>query len=249
MAEAFRAEIGLLSEEGLFAAHVAGRLIPERVLGLDRLTRDPGALLHAREALTADASGPWGAAGGTAAATAHEATTVAEQSTGGFTSLVAAARWPELSERLRRYLPDMLRITHLSATLGEELRAFLVDRARTVGFRGRRFGEVLPEWLTAFAQQHRAPLPRPLTRDDWESVLEGWSVRTVLQTETPGEPEWACKFRELALRRGVASGQELLRMRLPEPYDRVPALPMFRRDLLSQAQKERDEALRFFELN
>jgi RNA polymerase sigma-70 factor (ECF subfamily) len=63
----FHDEIALLCEEGLFAAYAAGRLTADRVARLDKLTRDPEALLAARRRLVGDevdknrvaASGSW----------------------------------------------------------------------------------------------------------------------------------------------------------------------------------------------
>src|SRR4051794_7792070 len=45
--ESFREELALVCEEGVFAARAAGRLTPERIQGLHRLTRDTDALLEA----------------------------------------------------------------------------------------------------------------------------------------------------------------------------------------------------------
>src|SRR5262249_46006998 len=106
--EAFPEEIALLCAEGLFAAHAAGRLTAERVQRLDWLTHDPDALWRTHQALAADVPGPVGAAEETAAGTAPGTTPVTEPTAGGFTSLAAAGRWPELGERLRPYVPAML---------------------------------------------------------------------------------------------------------------------------------------------
>jgi hypothetical protein len=243
--ESFHDEIGLLCEEGLFAAQAAGCLTPEQVHRLQRLTCNADALLAAHHRLVGEVTTPMEDEAGIT----HGSAGVTDQTAGGFTSLVASRNWSKLSKRLQPYLPEMLRIARLPPALADDLQQFLVDRAHSVSLQGRRFGEILPEWLTEFAQTHGAPLARPVMREDWEAILESWSVRTVLETVPAGEPDWAREFRQLALRLGVVSGQDLLGMALPEPYDRVPALPMFRRDLLSQMQQEREEALRFFELN
>jgi RNA polymerase sigma-70 factor (ECF subfamily) len=50
----FRDEIALLCEEGLFAAYAAGRLTPDRVARLDKLTRDPEAVRAAHRRLVGD---------------------------------------------------------------------------------------------------------------------------------------------------------------------------------------------------
>jgi hypothetical protein len=262
-AEAFGEEIALLCEEGVLAAHAAGRLDAGVVGRLDRLTRDPDRLWRAHQALTADVpdarehAPPEHAAPASATASAlagaacSDTTVVAAPDAGSpeFTSLAGAGRWSELGKRLQPYLPDMLRLARLPDTLADELRQFLLERARAVPLAGRRFGDLLPQWLTEFAQAHGSAPARPLTRADWLAVLEGWSVRTVLEAAPAGEPDWAREFRRRALRHGVASGPELLRLTLPEAAARASALPMFRRDLLSQIQNERDKALRLFELN
>src|SRR5438105_3619828 len=50
----FAAEVDLICQEGLLAAHAAGRLTQDRVQRLDRLTRDPDALLEVHRRLVGD---------------------------------------------------------------------------------------------------------------------------------------------------------------------------------------------------
>ena len=62
-AESFGDEIALLCEEGLFTAHASGRLTPERVRRLQRLTGNADALLEVHRRLVGDdaedASSAW----------------------------------------------------------------------------------------------------------------------------------------------------------------------------------------------
>lgn len=168
---------------------------------------------------------------------------------GSYAGLVAAEDWVHLGKRLQVYVPAILHVAGLPPELAEELLTFLVERARTAAALERPFGEVLLQWLEEFAQSQGLTTPQALTRQEWERALNSWSARRVLETATHGEPQWASEFRQLALDQCVSSGPELLRLPLPAPLQEIPALPTFRRDLLCQMEKERHDALSFFELD
>jgi hypothetical protein len=245
----FRDEIALLCEEGLLAAHAAGRLTPDRVARLDKLTRDPEVLLEAHRRLVGDEEEPapsQPAAGTTSAA--KDDTGIPAQPT-GFTALARAGRVDDLVKRLRPWLPFLLRRAGLSDDLDEGLaRAFLTYvRTRIDEVRQRRFRELLPEWVRDFArQQNRADrLPA-----DWAAPtaadLEADAVERVLYRAGDGEPEWARRFREAALRSGLHDARALLSFEPPEVGD-VAALPSYRRDLFSEVRWAKQEGLELFE--
>jgi hypothetical protein len=174
----------------------------------------------------------------------------AEGAPSGMTTLMDAGRWQELTDHLRPYLPAVLQTVGLDTTLADRLLMFIGQTARTSAKQGRRFRDLLPDWLAAFAQTcGLKELPRPLRREDWESIIERSALRLVLEEEPAGEPDWAREFRRLARQEAAGSREDLLRIRLPEKYAQASALPVFRRQLLFRVQQEREKAAQLLELN
>jgi hypothetical protein len=229
----FAAEIRAILELGTFRALEQGQLSVDR---LDALSRSPDALWRAHRELTADQD----------VETPRPARGVEPT---GFTRLAERGDWPELASRLRPYLPEVLRTVGLDETLGDRLLIFLLEKAQTLAARGRRFRELMPEWLAEFAVQAGVgSLPRPLEPDDWKAIIDRAVVRIVLDREPEGESEWARQFRRTARQSRAASWQDLLRVPSPEAAPPMSSLERFRRDLIAQVQRERAEAFRIFEL-
>jgi hypothetical protein len=247
--EAFRPEIALLLEEGLFAAHAAGRLTPERVRRLDQLTRAPEALLEAHRRLAADDhdATPDPAAGAPPAAEKDD--TALPERLNDLTVLARAGRVADLEERLRPWLPLLLRRAGLTDDLDEALaRQFLAyARTRVDEVRHRRFRELLPVWLSDFAR--RRDLAGRLRTDGLQPTpadLEADAVERVLRRAGENESAWAKGFRESALRARVRTAQDLLSFEAAE-VGGVPALPNYRRDLFREARRAYRDGLELFE--
>jgi hypothetical protein len=246
--DAFRPEIALLCEEGLFAAHAAGRLTPDRVRRLDRLTRASEALLEAHRQLVAE-EGVAEAPAATAVPAAGRDDTALPARLTGFTDLVLVGRIADLEERLRPWLPFLLRRAGLSDHLDEALaQKFLAHvRRRIQEVRARRFRELLPGWLSDFAQQEnlaarlRAGRLQPTAAD-----LEADAVEQVLRRPGENESAWAKGFRDSARRAAVQTAQALLSFELAE-VGNVPALPSYRRDLFREARRAHRDAVELFE--
>jgi hypothetical protein len=225
-------EIRAILDVGTFRALEQGRLSAER---LDALSRDPNALWRAHQELMADLERD------VQPAPAGEPT--------GFTRLAERGDWHGLTSRLRPYLPEVLRTVGLDESLRDRLLDFVVEKARTMASRKRRFRELMPEWLEEFAGRVGVgSLPHPLKQEDWVAMIDRAVLRLVLEDEPEGEPEWARQFRRTARQSRAASWQDLLRLDLPETVVSTPALQCFQRDLIAQIQSERLEAFRIFEL-
>jgi hypothetical protein len=245
----FREEFRLLGEEGLFAARAAGRLTPDVVRRLDRLTRDPDALLEAHRQLAAD-EGAHGSLPAGAPEAAKDETALGAEGT-GFTALARAGRVAEVEDRLRPWLPFLLRRAGLADDLDEALaRQFLAHvRTRLGEARQRRFRDLLPAWLSDFASQHglagrlRPDRLRPSAGD-----LEAFAVERVLRRAGEDESPWARAFRESALRQQVHDAEALLAFE-PAGAGSAPALPNYRRDLFHEARRAHRDGLELFELD
>jgi hypothetical protein len=245
----FRDEIALLCQEGLLTAHAAGRLTPDRVARLDKLTRDPEALLEAHRRLVGEGEELARQKPGSGATSPAKDDTGSTAQPSGFTALARAGRVANLEERLIPWLPFLLRRSGLSDDLDKGLaRAFLAYvRTRIDEVRQRRFRELLPEWVRDFArQQNRADR----LRADWAAPtaadLEAVAVERVLRRASEDESEWARRFRESALRSGLHDARALLSFEPAEVGD-VAALPSYRRDLFSEVRRAKQEGLELFE--
>jgi hypothetical protein len=247
-AGALRAEITLLCEEGLFAAHAAGRLTPERARRLAQLTRDPDALLEAHRRLIGEDGDdtPPPAAGGLTAA--KDETTQHGQPT-GFTALARAGRLADLKERLRPWLPYRLRQAGITRDLDAALAGRFLDyvQTRIEEVRHRRFRELLSVWLSDFARQQdlaeglQAGHLQPTAAD-----LEADAVEQVLLRPGEHEAAWAKLFRESALRSRVPTARALLAFQAAEAAN-APALPNYRRDLFLEVRRAHRDGLELFE--
>jgi hypothetical protein len=251
----FSAEIRAILEVGTFRALEQGRLSVDR---LDALSRNGEALWQAHQELMGDLElepVEWDRAPD------EEPRFRAEQNRQkaepgrageptGFTRLAERGDWYGLASRLRPYLPEVLRTVGLDESLRDRLLDFIVEeKAPTMASRKRRFRELMPEWLEEFAGRVGVgSLPQPLKQDNWEAMIDRAVLRLVLEDEPEGEPEWARQFRRTARQSRAASWQDLLRLPVPEAIASMPALPRFRRDLIARIQRERAEALQFFEL-
>jgi hypothetical protein len=226
----FSSEVRLLAEVGLARALRERRLSCER---LDALLRDPTALWQAHTALVGEEP-------------VFSVCSIGEP-LGGFTDMLSTGRWPALEERLRPYLPAVLRFVGLEREPAEGVLAYVLQRARE-DTTGKRFRDLLPAWLEDYARFRGLDgLPRPLRIDDWLALIEEGAVQLVLAREEPTEPDWAQQFRRGALAQRVGSWPEVELLAPPEQAG--SAFAVFRRNLLVQIQRERDKAVALFELN
>ena len=249
-ARPFDPEIALLCEDGLFAADAAGRLTPERVGRLDRLSRDPDALLETHRRLTGEVAGDPPAVPAESA-TAVKSEAPVRSGLTGFTALARAGSVADLEDRLRPWLPFLLRRAGLTDDLDEALaRQFLAHiRKRAGEIRQRRFRELLPVWLSDFAREQdragrlRADRLRPSAAD-----LEADAVEQVLRRAGEREAPWATAFREAALRAPLRIALALLAFEAVE-VGAVAALPNYRRDLFHEARRAYRDGLELFEFD
>jgi hypothetical protein len=245
----FGDEIALLCEEGLLAAHAAGRLTPDRIARLDKLTRDPEALLATHRRLVGDGEDSDPARPGPDATSPTKDDTGSTTRPAGFTELVRAGRVADLEDRLRPWLPFLLRRAGLADGLDEGLaRLFLAYvRTRIDEVKDRRFRELLSVWVRDFArQQNRAGRLRPDPAAPTAADLEADAVERVLRRAGDDESEWARSFRESALRSGLHDARALLSFE-PAGVGDVAAMPSYRRDLFSEAHRAKQEGLELFE--
>jgi hypothetical protein len=242
--EAFHAEIALLCEEGVFAVHAAGRLTSDWVRRLDRLTRNPEALLEVHRRLV-DEDEPGGGSASANVATKTKGDTATSAGLTGFTALARAGRVADLEERLRPWLPYVLRRAGLARDLDESLaQQFLAYiRTRINEVRQRSFRELLPAWLADFAPQLN--LADQLRADQLQPT-EADAVEQVLRHPGENESAWAKAFRESALGGQIQTAQELLAFETTEVRN-VPALPNYRRDLFREARRAYRDGLELFE--
>jgi hypothetical protein len=204
------------------------------VCRLGQLTRDPEALLEAHRRLVEDNGDPG---------------TELPLGVTGLTVLARAGRVADLEERLRLWLPFLLRRAGLADDLDEALAPQFLDyiRARLEEVRHRRFRELLPVWLRDFARRQnlaerlRADRLQPTPAD-----LEADAVERVLRQPGESESAWAKTFRESALRARVQTAQALLSFESAE-VGPVPALPNYRRDLFREARRAHRDGLELFE--
>jgi hypothetical protein len=245
----FTEEIRLIREIGTIRAVEEHKLDPQR---LAALICDPEALWRAHRALVSEDEGVEPTPAPTTPVTARSETSP-ETTPGTFTNLAVGGRWPELADRLRPYLPEVLQAVGLDVALAGPLLKFIQEQARSTTLQGRHFRQLLPVWLNEFAAAHGKEMARPLRQEEWEAILrpivERTASRIILEEEPAGQPSWAREFRRIALERRAGSLQDLLLIELPE--ESVPALALgsFRRDLATRIDRKRETALRLFELN
>jgi hypothetical protein len=213
------------------------------------LTRDADALLEAHRRLVGDDAAGFGPENAPDVPTAAKGGTTLQAQPTGFTALARAGRLADLEERLRPWLPFLLRRVGLSDDLDEALaRQFLAYvRTRIEEVRQHRFRDRLPVWLSDFAeQQHLAQRLRAERAQPTADDLEADAVARVLRRAGENEAGWARVFRESALRSGVQTARALLAFEAAEAGD-VPALPSYRRDLFLEARRTHRDGLELFE--
>ena len=163
-----------------------------------------------------------------------------------FTQLAIERRWPELQERLRPCLPELIQFVGLKGASSDDLLQFLLKRAQSAGVGPLRFRELLPGWLEEYAGRMRLSPPRPLRPEDWVTFIRRAAVRLVLDAVPSGEPGWARMFRLHA--RDATSWQEIAQL-VPSEPPQPDALYRFRRYLVAHIRQVHRQAARDFELS
>jgi hypothetical protein len=147
-------------------------------------------------------------------------------------------------------LPGVLRFVQIEdGKWAGPFLAFVRERVETAGLGGKRFREVLPGWLDAFARQNHLTLQRSLRQEDWEMILTQAAFHQVLAEERPNEPDWARQFRALARETAMRSPHDLLALRVPEEWSRRSGFSIYRRELLIAVETRCAENRRLLELN
>lgn len=238
--------VALVCGARLLPQYREGRLTEKHVWQLHRLTCDADALPDAHRRLVAeDAAAP---------ATVEVPTTAYEETrfglpVTGFTLLARTGRLADLEERLRPWLPFLLRRTGLTADLDEALaRQFLSFlRGRMADVQHHGFRDLFPVWVQDFAQArgaagtlHAAGLN--LSPAD----VEADAVERVLRRPGEGESPWAKSYREAALHTPVRTARDLLTFETPHVRE-VSCLPNYRRDLFLEARQVLRDGLELFE--
>lgn len=223
-----------------------GRLTEEHVWQLHRLTCDADALLDAhRRLVEEDAAAP----------TAVEVPTRVFEETRfgvpitGFTVLARTGRLADLEERLRPWLPFLLRRAGLTADLDDALaRQFLTFlRGRMADVQHRGFRDLFPVWVQDFARARGAT--GQVHADGLllsGEEVEADAVERVLRRPGEGESPWARSYREAALHAPVRTARDLLTFETPHVRD-VSCLPNYRRDLFLEARQVLRDGLELFE--
>jgi len=241
----FGREIALLANPGLVEAVDRGLLSPDRIAAL---TGDPDALWAAHRAVSRGSGRGLSPSGGESVETEVESGSeeTAAPALPGFTELARHERWEELERRLGPWLPSLLGHVGLSEEMAGPLMEFILKQAPRLG--GRRFSELLPQWLEEFARSEGAEVRRSLrTEDEWRDYLEPGAFRLVFEASGPDEPAWAKQFREAALEEGICSSAGLLDFEPRVSASSAEAVAAFRRDLLFEASQKREEGKRLFE--
>lgn len=207
------------------------------VAQLDAFSRDPVALRRAAELLTSEPE---------AGALPRPVAEDTDHGPTNFTKLAIQRRWPELQERLRPFLPELIQFVGLKGASSEDLLRFLLERARGAEVGPLRFRELLPGWLKKYAERTGLSPPRPLRPEDWVTFIDRAAVRLVLDEVPDGEPEWARMFRHHA--RDAKSWQEIAQL-VPSEPPQPDALHRFRRSLVDQIRQVHQQAARAFELS
>jgi hypothetical protein len=248
--DSFIEEIGLICEMGLMRAYREGILLPERIARLQRFTCDPDALLAAHRRLVEEADAPASPQEAPTASGLGKDDTGTQAQRHGFTTLARAGHLGDLEDRLRPWLPFLLRRVGLADNLDDALaRQFLAYlRTRIEEVQQRRFRDLLPGWLRDFArQQNRSDQLQGDRLYPTPAELEADAIERVLRHAGERESAWAKAFRESALRAQVKTGRELLSFEPAEAAD-IHALPNYRRDLFREARQAHGEGLEVFEL-
>jgi hypothetical protein len=232
--EDFTEEIKLLAGGRLFDAHAERTLTGELVARLHRLTCDPEALWRAHRLAAARAASP------SAATAVSEDTALTGDK--GFTSVLQAGSPAQVEEAFRPWLPFLLEAAGLGAALAEPFLAFILEQRGQM--QGRRFREVVNDWLRAFAEREGCGQRlRPLRDEDYPAVAGRGAVVLTLR-QPAAEPDWARACREFALVQNVSSWRELVRLTFPEELAAQGALPIFIRSLGREAASRESEGLK-----
>jgi hypothetical protein len=164
--------------------------------------------------------------------------------TGIFTMLLAG-RTEEALQRLRPYLPEILKALRLDPLLADRLWEFILDRLQQRPARA----PLSPGWLREFAQGTLpaaavACLPESV---DLDPVLARGAIRAV-QT-SPEEPAAVRDFLGAALEKGVQSPLELDLFRLSGDAAASRISDVECRFLIKKIRKEQNRVARLFVMN
>jgi hypothetical protein len=166
--------------------------------------------------------------------------------TTSFTDLATdMRRHPEFEARLAPWLPILLDRVNLPRAWTEELRAFIMKQLGEVGSQ-RRFRDLLPGWLDAFARSKGAQPVSAFQTADWETMIRQGAWAMALSQQRDNEPEWIARFCRCALDRKVSSQEELDQVEAP---DVTPILvEPLRRQLIVAAAREEIVGRNLFEI-
>ncbi len=126
-----------------------------------------------------------------------------------------------------------------SVLVSASLRKFLLQKAQQHAWPMHSFRQLATGWWAEFVGLHGLPIIRTLTVHDWPELIERCALEKSLLEAEDNEPAWAEQFRRQALSQPVLTIAALRDLAPPEAVGNVPAFTYFRRDLISQIQKNR----------